>query len=200
MDRYRLFPIFAFPIILAIGIVLIPVNPDYGNHELAVKAVQQSERWFAGHLIAAIAFAFVVWAVREILSVLPKAPWYTLIFTATGAGRRCNRVSRGVGDGSVCYRRGCGAAGFVGGRKRGGGCARGGSMQYRNWPILEVLPWYFWLFGSRCGVQTCSPILRSLTVDQECAPRALGPRRKSLRGLAFQRILGHPALSALGTY
>jgi hypothetical protein len=86
MDRNKLFPIFAFPIILAIGIVLIPVNPDYGNHDLAVKAVQQSERWFAGHLIAAIAFSFVVWAAREILAFLPKAPWYTLIFTAAGAG------------------------------------------------------------------------------------------------------------------
>jgi hypothetical protein len=86
MDRNKLFPIFAFPIILAIGIVLIPVNPDYGDHYLAVKAVQQSERWFAGHLIAAIAFSFVVWAAREILAFLPKAPWYTLIFTAAGAG------------------------------------------------------------------------------------------------------------------
>jgi hypothetical protein len=86
MDRNQLFPIFAFPILLAIGIVLIPVNADYGDHELAVAAVQQSERWFAGHLIAAIAFSIVVWAAREILAFLPKAPWYTLIFTAVGAG------------------------------------------------------------------------------------------------------------------
>ena len=86
MNHPKLFPIFAFPIILAIGILLIPVNPDYSNHELAVRAVQQSTRWFAGHLIAAIAFSFVVWAAREILTVLPRAPWYTLIFTATGAG------------------------------------------------------------------------------------------------------------------
>ena len=86
MSRSTLFPIFAFPIILAFGILLIPVNPDYKNHALAVQAVAQTERWFAGHLISAIAFGFSIWAAREILGKLPKAPWYTLIFIATGAG------------------------------------------------------------------------------------------------------------------
>ncbi|MGB7093682.1 MAG: hypothetical protein WBD62_03435 [Anaerolineales bacterium] len=86
MSRSTLFPIFAFPIILAFGILLIPVNPDYKNHALAVQAVAQTERWFAGHLISAIAFGFSIWAAREILGILPKAPWYTLIFIATGAG------------------------------------------------------------------------------------------------------------------
>ena len=86
MNRAGLFPIFAFPIILAIGILLIPVNPDYNDHALAVQTVEQTNRWFAGHLISAIAFAFSIWAAREILDVLPKAPWYTLIFIATGAG------------------------------------------------------------------------------------------------------------------
>ena len=86
MSRSTLFPIFAFPIFLALGILLIPVNPDYNNHALAVQAVEQTERWFAGHLISAIAFSFSIWAAREILGILPKAPWYTLIFIATGAG------------------------------------------------------------------------------------------------------------------
>ena len=86
MNRSGLFPIFAFPVILAIGVVLIPVNPDYGDHALAVKALEQTGRWFAGHLTAAFAFGLAIWAVREILSVLPKAPWYTMIFTTTGAG------------------------------------------------------------------------------------------------------------------
>jgi hypothetical protein len=86
LNRAGVFPIFAFPIILAIGILLIPVNPDYNNHALAVQAVEQTNRWFAGHLISAIAFGFSIWAAREILGVLSKAPWYTLIFIATGAG------------------------------------------------------------------------------------------------------------------
>ena len=86
VNRFGIFPILAFPIILAIGILLIPVNPDYNNHTLAVRALEQTERWFAGHLISAIAFGFAIWAAREILGVLPKAPWYTLVFIATGAG------------------------------------------------------------------------------------------------------------------
>ena len=86
MSRSTLFPIFAFPIILAVGIVMIPVNPDYNDHTLAVQAVELTERWFVGHLISAIAFSFSIWASREILGVLQKAPWFTLIFIAFGAG------------------------------------------------------------------------------------------------------------------
>ena len=65
---------------------MIPVNPDYSDHALAVQAVELTERWFVGHLIAAIAFSFSIWASREILGVLQKAPWSTLIFIAFGAG------------------------------------------------------------------------------------------------------------------
>lgn len=86
MNRAGLFPIFAFPIILTIGILLIPVNPDYNNHALAVRALEQMERWYVGHLVSAIAFGFAIWAAREILGVLPKAPWFTLIFITAGAG------------------------------------------------------------------------------------------------------------------
>ncbi len=86
MRRMGLFPIFAFPIILAVGIVMIPVNPDYNDHASAVQAVELTERWFVGHLISAIAFSFGIWASREILGVLQKAPWSTLIFIASGAG------------------------------------------------------------------------------------------------------------------
>jgi len=86
LNRTGLFPVFAFPVHLAVGILLIPVNPDYNDHAMAVQAVQQTVRWFAGHLIAAIAFGFVIWAIRELLSILPGAPWYTLVFTAIGAG------------------------------------------------------------------------------------------------------------------
>jgi hypothetical protein len=86
LSRSTLFPIFAFPVILAIGIVVIPVNPDYNDHALAVQAVELTERWYVGHLISAIAFGFSIWASREILGVLQKAPWFTMIFIAIGAG------------------------------------------------------------------------------------------------------------------
>ena len=86
MSRSTLFPIFAFPIILAVGIVIIPVNPDYNDHALAVQAVELTERWYLGHLISAIAFSFSIWASREILGVLQMVPWFTPIFIALGAG------------------------------------------------------------------------------------------------------------------
>lgn len=86
MTRMNLFPIFAFPIILVMGILLIPVNPDYNDHALAIQAVEQVGRWFTGHLVSAIAFSFAIWAAREILGVLTRAPWYTLIFITAGAG------------------------------------------------------------------------------------------------------------------
>jgi hypothetical protein len=86
VTRMNLFPVFAFPVILLIGILLIPVNPDYNDHALALQAVEQVGRWFTGHLVSAIAFSFAVWATREILGLLTRAPWYTLIFIATGAG------------------------------------------------------------------------------------------------------------------
>ncbi len=85
MNKPGLLPIFAFPIILAVGILLIPVNPDYNNHAIAVQALEQTGRWFAGHLISAIAFGFAIWAAREIMGVLTKTPWYTLIFITAGA-------------------------------------------------------------------------------------------------------------------
>ncbi|MBE9473588.1 MAG: hypothetical protein IMY85_01760 [Chloroflexi bacterium] len=86
MSKSTLFPIFAFPIILALGILIIPVNTDYNDHALAVQAVELTERWFVGHLISAIAFSFSIWASREILGVLQKAPWFTPIFISFGAG------------------------------------------------------------------------------------------------------------------
>jgi hypothetical protein len=70
MLRSRTLPVFAFPILLTIGIVLIPVVSDYGNHEIAVQAVAQSARWLAGHLISAAAFGLSVWAASEIMTGL----------------------------------------------------------------------------------------------------------------------------------
>jgi hypothetical protein len=85
LRKINLFPVFVFPIILALGILIIPVNPDYNDHALAVQAVELTERWCLGHLISALAFGFSIWAIREILGVLREAPWFTLIFTSLGA-------------------------------------------------------------------------------------------------------------------
>ena len=48
----------AFPTILTIGILIIPVVSDYSNHILAEQATGQTTRWFWGHFISALAFGF----------------------------------------------------------------------------------------------------------------------------------------------
>ena len=82
--------ILGFPVVLAIGIVLIPVVADYSDHELAEQAVGQTARWFSGHLIAAMGFALSIMAVVSIdrhlrLSSRPL-PAMTLPCIAVGAG------------------------------------------------------------------------------------------------------------------
>lgn len=54
--RFLAFPMFAFPLILFIGIILIPVVRNYADHELAQQAAQQTKRWFWGHLLSGVAF------------------------------------------------------------------------------------------------------------------------------------------------
>jgi hypothetical protein len=81
--------VLAFPILLTIGIVLIPVVADYSDHELALQGVLKTGRWVAGHLIAAIAFGFSVLATNTVVEVLrqrsAKVPSVILPFIALGA-------------------------------------------------------------------------------------------------------------------
>jgi hypothetical protein len=65
-NRVEKLTILAFPIVLFIGIVLIPVVTDYNDHQLAEKAVGQTGRWFTGHLISAIAFSISTLSVNVI--------------------------------------------------------------------------------------------------------------------------------------
>lgn len=55
-NRIQTLPIAAFPLLLAIGIVTIPVVADYANHTLAEEGARQAARWYAGHLLSALAF------------------------------------------------------------------------------------------------------------------------------------------------
>lgn len=59
-------PVIAFPLILCIGIILIPVVTNYANHDLAQKAAQQTKRWFWGHLISGLAFGVGLLAIFSI--------------------------------------------------------------------------------------------------------------------------------------
>jgi len=65
-DRSLPVMLIAFPILLALGIVLIPVVTDYSDHSLAVRAVGQTWRWFFGHVVAALAFGFSVWVIAAL--------------------------------------------------------------------------------------------------------------------------------------
>jgi hypothetical protein len=66
----KILPIISFPIILTIGILLIPVVSDYTNHVLAEQAIGQVLRWLFGHLISALSFAIGVLAAYSIASYL----------------------------------------------------------------------------------------------------------------------------------
>lgn len=87
---WQILTILAFPVVLAVGIVLIPVVTDYSDHQLAEEAVAQTARWFSGHLIAAIGFAFSILAIvaidRHLRLSSRSLPAMTLPCIALGAG------------------------------------------------------------------------------------------------------------------
>ena len=57
---------FAFPAVLSIGVLLIPVVPDYSDHAAAAAVATQGLRWLVGHLVAAVAFGLAASAAAEI--------------------------------------------------------------------------------------------------------------------------------------
>ena len=81
--------IIAFPIVLTTGILLIPIVPDYANHDLAARAVDLTARWFVGHILSAVAFGLGVLAVgaidRSLGSFSTSLPSPILLFIAVGA-------------------------------------------------------------------------------------------------------------------
>ena len=62
MSGSKVISVLAFPVLLSIGIFLIPVVSDYADHELAAQAVGKTGLWVAGHLISAMAFGLSGWA------------------------------------------------------------------------------------------------------------------------------------------
>ena len=88
--RSQIISILAFPVVLTIGIVLIPVVTDYTDHRLAEQAVAQTGRWFLGHIISAIGFCLSILAVssidRHLQTKSGLLPRLTLPFIAVGAG------------------------------------------------------------------------------------------------------------------
>jgi len=82
--------ILIFPVVLSIGIVLIPVVSDYADHALASQAVNQTVRWFSGHVLAAVGFGLSVVSVSAINAHLRdqsyRLPAFILPVIAVGAG------------------------------------------------------------------------------------------------------------------
>jgi hypothetical protein len=81
--------VLSFPIVLSIGIILIPVIPDYSDHRLASEAVNSTGRWFAGHMISAVAFGLSLLSVTVISANLKnhyyKLPLFLLPIMSIGA-------------------------------------------------------------------------------------------------------------------
>ncbi len=61
-----------FPLLLAVGIITIPVVADYSNHILAEEAAGQTGRWFWGHTLSGAAFGISILAACSITRYLIK--------------------------------------------------------------------------------------------------------------------------------
>ena len=82
--------ILSFPMVLSIGIFLVPVVADYSDHQLAAEGVAQTTRWFLGHIIAAVAFGLSLLSITTIEDHLRRVsyqlPGFIKIFIGIGAG------------------------------------------------------------------------------------------------------------------
>jgi hypothetical protein len=90
MQKFLLFSIIAFPVILFAGIIMIPVVTHYADHDLAQKAALQTKRWFWGHLISGLAFGVGLLALFSLAFFLFEQeiffwPALSLPFAAIGA-------------------------------------------------------------------------------------------------------------------
>ena len=89
-QRLQAWFVLAFPIVLSIGIGLIPVVSDYSDHAIATEAMNLTGRWFAGHLLAAVAFGLSILSVSAIRGYLKdrsyELPLFILPVMAIGAG------------------------------------------------------------------------------------------------------------------
>jgi len=90
MNKANAILILAFPIVLTIGILLIPVVADYGDHALAEDAAAQTLRWASGHLLSAAAFGLGALSCGTLYAELKQRGTHlsviSVLFSALGAG------------------------------------------------------------------------------------------------------------------
>lgn len=86
----KLLPVISFPIILTLGILLIPMVSDYANHAFAEQAARQVPRWFLGHLISALSFGIGILTAYSITTHLEnhqaKVKGTIILWLATTGG------------------------------------------------------------------------------------------------------------------
>ncbi len=136
MPLYRLFAfvIFLFPLLLSLGILLIPIVPNYADHQLAQQAIEKSRRWFWGHLLCGVAFIWAIlaacclavylhaeeafsWAVPTVLLMAVGAGLLVVGMGADGIGplavRQAGYPARAFFDGSPTWVTGTFVAGSI---------------------------------------------------------------------------------------
>jgi hypothetical protein len=72
--------VLSFPVLLSVGIFLIPVMPDYSDHALAAGGVEQTGRWFVRYILAAMAFGLSVLSSSVIVGALKRKSYVTPSF------------------------------------------------------------------------------------------------------------------------
>lgn len=72
MEFYPLFAlaVATYPILLCLGIFLIPRVSSYADHDQAALATRHGGRWFWGHLLSALAFGYGIVAACCLAAVL----------------------------------------------------------------------------------------------------------------------------------
>ena len=82
-------PLLFFPVTLSMGILIIPLVPDYSDHLAAASAAGQTLRWFWGHMLCAASFgigALTPWIVVGLLGERANAGWRTVCVPLMAAG------------------------------------------------------------------------------------------------------------------
>lgn len=88
-EKLPTWPLLVFPLTLTLGILIIPMVPDYSDHAAAESAAGQTLRWFWGHLLCAASFgigALTSGIVVGLMGERSNARWRTLCVPLMAAG------------------------------------------------------------------------------------------------------------------
>ncbi len=145
--RFGFFAVLAvlFPLVLGVGIVLIPVVRNYADHELAEAAVAKSKRWFWGHLLSAFGFGlgvvvsaainlYLLWSINRFW-----ASFGLVLVIIGGAAQMFGLGADGIGPLAVCRAGGSAKLFFDGSRVWVTGTFIAGSILFSLGQIIMVI-------------------------------------------------------------